>query len=422
MTRPALSRDTENLVYNHIMKQTPSTFARLQDPAVQRIMDVARQAGGEARVVGGAVRDALMGRTVGEIDFACTLPPDALTSAMKQAGIKTVPTGIEHGTITVVIDGTGYEVTTLRHDVETDGRRAKVAFTDDWQADAARRDFTMNALYVDADGKIYDYFDGQKDLAARHVRFIGDAEARIHEDVLRILRFFRFTAWFGRETDAGGLKACRALAELIPQLSIERIWREIVKLLNAENPLPIWRLMLESGVLAQFMPEASDIARLQALLEVEKLYEKPPSSLRRLAALLHPPITAIAVSERLKLSKRETAKLMQLTTLPALLVGKLDPVPFRHAIYEHGAVDTADAALLCNASQPELDLDPALAAAAEWDNPRFPLQGQDLLKLGMQAGPAMGAALKELEDQWIASDFKLSRDELLMMAGKKLPK
>jgi len=387
-------------------------------------MTITRSGGGEARVVGGAVRDALLGRAVKEIDFASTLPPEKTAALMKQAGIKTVPTGIEHGTITVVVDGEGYEITTLRHDIETDGRRAKVAFTDDWQGDAARRDFTMNALYMDADGTLYDFFDGRADLAADHVRFIGDARQRIREDVLRILRFFRFYAWFGRGAmDADGFAACRELAGLIPQLSVERVWREIVKLLTAPDPAPCWRLMMEAGVVEQILPEASDVARLDSLIAVERHYETPQQPLRRLAAVvtgeaastMEPPI-----AQRLKLSKREAIKLQKLVVLPALLNGKLDPVPFRRALYENGVEDACDAALLCAAAHPATDLDGVFETAATWNNPRFPLQGSDLLKLGMQPGAAVGKLLRTLEEAWIAADFRPTREECLAMAKPKI--
>lgn len=404
------------------MFSSPALSSLIADPAARVIMQAAAAGGGEARIVGGAVRDALLGREVKEIDFATSLPPEKMVEALGTAGIKTVPTGIDFGTITAVIDGKGYEITTLRHDVETDGRHAKVAYTDDWQGDAARRDFTMNALYLDAVGKLYDYFGGRDDGAKGHVRFIGNAEARIREDVLRILRFFRFHAWYGKGAiDAEGFVACRSLAELVPQLSVERIWREIVKLLAAENPLPSWSLMLDARILDGILPEAHDVKRLESLLLVEKKYEAPASSLRRLAALLpQNKNTAENVAQKLKCSKREAVKLQRLAALPALLYGKFDPVPFRRAIYDYGVEDICDAALLCAAAHPELDLEPAFFAAAEWNNPVFPIQGQDLLKLGVAAGPAMGNLLRAIEEQWIAADFKPSRDECLQIARQKL--
>ncbi len=394
----------------------------IANPAIRRLMNIARAGGGEVRVVGGAVRDALLGRKVGEIDCAGTLPPEKMAELLTTAGLKAVPTGIEFGTITAVVEGVGYEITTLRRDLETDGRHAKVSFTDDWQADAARRDFTFNALYVDGDGKLYDYFHGQDDLRAGHVRFIGDACARIAEDVLRILRFFRFHAWFGQGTiDAAGCTACRDLAHLISQLSAERVWNEIKKLLSADQPLPTWRLMLDAGIVAKFLPEASDAARLESLIAVEKRNQQITSPLRRLAALLPADEKIVQeICQKLKLSKREAVRLQTLATLPSHLNGKLDPIPFRRALYEYGGDECRDAVILLAATHAEIDLEPLLAAVANWQKPIFPLQGQDLLKLGMAAGPAMGKALRALEDQWIASDFHMTRDECLAAAKTKL--
>lgn len=404
------------------MPSTTTLQSLSSSPVTRLIMKAATDNGGEVRVVGGAVRDALLGREVKEIDFATSLPPQKMAAALNKAGIKTVPTGIDFGTITAVIDGKGYEITTLRHDVETDGRHAKVAYTDDWQADAARRDFTMNALYVDAAEKLYDYFGGQDDGAHGRVRFIGKAEERIREDVLRILRFFRFYAWYGQgDLDAEGFKACRDLANLVPQLSVERIWREIAKLLAAENPLPAWRFMVDAKILAVVLPEANHVARLEQLLAVEKKYELTTSSLRRLAALLpQDEKGAVRISEKLKLSKREASKIQNLVRLPALLNGKFDPVPFRRAIYEHGVDDACDAAILFAVDHPALDLESTLSTAASWESPTFPVQGQDLLKMGLPAGPAVGDLLRDIEQRWIASDFKLLRDECLAIARQKL--
>jgi poly(A) polymerase len=388
--------------------------AWLKAKPLARIMD-AISPQGEARVVGGAVRDALLGHEPHEIDLAVNLPPEKVMELLEKAGIKCVPTGIDHGTVTAVVDHQGYEITSLRQDVETDGRRAKVAFTDDWQADAARRDFTMNALYADRDGKLYDYFDGQKDLAAGHLRFIGDAEARIKEDVLRILRFFRFYAWFGKgEADKTALAACRELKGLIPQLSAERVWRETVKLLTAENPLPAWKLMVSTGVLTECLPEAANIARLEALLKAEAKYEMPPSHLVRLAALLPQDKNAAEkFAARLKLSNREAEKIAVLAPLPALLRGKLDPIPFRRALYEYGADAARDAALLVGADNVSLDLEPVLEIAMAWERPSFPVTGSDLLKMGAKPGPKMGEVLKATEEWWMAQDFRPSREECL---------
>lgn len=397
-----------------------SGFFFLKDEGLTHIVAVLAKGGGEARVVGGAVRDSLLGKTRGEIDLACNLPPEMVMAVLTGAGMKVVPTGIDHGTVTAVYDHKGYEITTLRHDVEPLGRRARVAFTDDWQADAARRDFTFNALYVDGAGKIYDYFEGQKDLKAGRVRFIGVAQERIKEDVLRILRFFRFQAWFGKgDADKEGLAACRELAGLIPHLSVERVWREIIKLLAAENPLGAWQLMQETGVLDHVMPEAGNIARLGNLLKIETKYEAPCKALVRLAALLPAGIAnAAKISQRMKLSNKEAEKLRAMLTVPQHLKGKLDPVPFRRALYQYGAEDAADAALLLGADEMSSDLEPALAAAAAWEKPQFPVQGEDILKMGVAAGPKVGEILKVVEEWWMAQDFRPPRDECLKEAKK----
>ncbi|HUY68864.1 MAG TPA: CCA tRNA nucleotidyltransferase [Alphaproteobacteria bacterium] len=398
----------------------PTRQEWLQAGGLRRIFAVIEAGGGRLRIVGGAVRDALLEKEIGEVDLACDLPPEKTAEILAKAGIKVAPTGIEHGTITAVVDHQGYEITALRRDIETDGRRAKVEFTDDWQADAARRDFTINAIYADADGTLYDYFGGRGDLAEGRVRFIGQAEARIREDVLRILRFFRFYAFFGRgDADAEGLRASAALAHLLPQLSAERVWREIGKLLAAENPAPSWRLMGANGVLAQVLPDAADVARLEGLLAAEKKYEvagaaQAGAALTRLAALL-PQDEAVAaqVAAKLKMARREAERVRLLAVLPARLRGRCDPLPLRCALYDYGADACRAAALLLAASDRGIDLDPVLAAAAAWDNPVFPLQGADILQLGVAPGPRVGEILRAVEEWWMARDFRPGKKECL---------
>ena len=242
--------------------------------------------GARVRFVGGCVRDALLGRAVKDVDIATHDDPETVTALLKAAGIRAIPTGIAHGTVTAVTGAAHFEITTLREDVETDGRRAKVAFTDDWEADAARRDFTFNAIFCAPDGTIYDRFGGIEDLKAGRVRFVGDAETRLKEDVLRLLRFFRFHAWYGRGLpDPKGLDACRKFAHLLPNLSGERVAAETLRLLGAEDPSPVFALMRQEGILTHFLPEAQNIARLTALVALERGYgEADP--LRRLAAVL----------------------------------------------------------------------------------------------------------------------------------------
>lgn len=388
---------------------------KILTPGVLRLMQALAAGSGEARIVGGAVRDVLLGRKAGDIDLATNLPPGRVMDILSQQGIKTVPTGFAHGTVTAVIDHAGYEITTLRRDVETDGRHAQVAFTDDWREDASRRDFTFNALYLDAAGNLFDYFGGAEDAVAGRVRFIGDAAARIREDVLRILRFFRFYAWFGKnEADAEGLAACRVLADLIPRLPAERITREILKLLEAPDPILAWRLMIENGVTRHFAPEATDLARLQALLQNEKHYHEPPSALVRFAALLPQDEKIMAdLIARFKFSNRDGEKLSVLAKLPGLLRGHLDAISLRRLLYAYGAENCRAAVLL----QGER-IEEALATIAAWDNPVFPIKGEDIVKCGVPAGPRVGEILRAVENWWIEGDFHATRAACLEQAKK----
>lgn len=397
----------------------------LREPALRHIMDVVAAGGGEARPVGGAVRDALIGKTVKEVDLAVNLPPDKITQLLTDAGIKVVPTGIEHGTVTAVVNHKAYELTSLRRDIETFGRRATVSFTEDWRIDAERRDFTFNALYVDARGTLYDYCDGRADLANGRVRFIGDAHERIQEDVLRIFRFFRFFAWYGKgQVDSAGLQASVQMASLLPQLSVERVWRELVKLLAAPDPAPAWQLMMDGFILAQLLPEADHIQRLQGLLQVERHDGTALSYLVRLAALIPQSKAASQhVASRLRFSNREAESLSRLAELPALLKGKLDPVPLRRILYAWDAESVRDALYLLAAEQQGLDIHPALLVLENWEKPVFPLQGEDVLKMGIVPGAQVGALLRQVEEWWIGQDFRADRAACLaklqsLKAGK----
>ncbi len=407
------------------------------EAGVRSVLAAIAAVGGEARFVGGVVRDALLGRAAGDVDLAVNLQPDRVTAALTAAGIKVVPTGVEHGTVTAVAGRKGYEITTLRYDVATDGRRATVAFTDDWQADAARRDFTFNALYVDADGALYDYFRGRDDLAAGRVRFIGEAEARIREDVLRILRFFRFYAWFGRgEAEAEGLKACRALAHLLPQLSVERVWNEIGKLLRAPDPVPAWRLMLANGIVAPLVPEAADVERLARVVDVERggggENPSPNPSLKgrgiqadggdalvRLAALL-PADADVAdrVARRLHMANREGERLKVLAVLPGRLRGALDRTALRRTLYAQGAAAVGEALFLAAADGAGVDFVAALDVVAAWENPVLPIQGGDIVSLGVPPGPRVGDILRAVEAWWMAGDFRAARAACLAEAAR----
>ena len=387
--------------------------AKLLTPGVERLLTATRAAGGEARIVGGAVRDVLLGRMVGDIDLATTLSPEEMMKALAQDNIKTVPTGLAHGTITAAVDHIGYEITTLRQDVITDGRHAQIAFTDNWREDAARRDFTFNALYVDAEGKLYDYFGGIADAKAGWVRFIGKAQDRIQEDVLRILRFFRFTAYLGQVApDAEALLACHENAPLVPRLSSERIAREVIKLLAAENPSPAWRLMGDAGVTRAFLPEALDIGRLDSLLETEKKYGESSSPWVRLAALLpQDPAVAASVATRLKFSRRDSDRLSLLAKLPALLQDADTPAAMRRVVYGYGQ-ELCRAAVFLKVG----NISEARATIDTWESPVFPVRGEDIVKLGIPVGRHIGEVLRAIEAWWIAGDFRASREACLAQA------
>ena len=384
-----------------------------------------------ARFVGGAVRDALLDRPApSDLDIATRLPPDEVIRRLTPQGFRLVPTGLSHGTVTAVGRHRHYEITTLRVDVETDGRHATVAFTDDWKADAARRDFTINALLCTLDGRIYDYFGGLTDLRAGRVRFIGDARARIREDALRILRFFRFHAWYGRGApDAAGLAAAAELADMLAILSIERVRDELLKLLAAPDPQAALAAMAETSVLARVLPHADPkrldgLARLVArepafiaLLDAaEERFWRP---LRRLCVLV--PLAGrdwVRAGRRLKLARRQIAALSLLAT-PLAAHGEAD---LRRAIYRRGFPATVNRAAIAAVSLTD-DEAAALAARlgrlAQWSVPRFPVSGRDLMALGVPPGPSLGRLLETLEERWLKSDFRLDRTELLAEAAAR---
>jgi len=347
---------------------------------------------GDARVVGGAVRDTLLGVPVADVDLATRHEPEAVMRLLEHAGIRAVPTGLAHGTVTAVLEGgRPVEVTTLRRDLSTDGRHAIVGFTSDWREDAARRDFTMNALYADpVTGAVTDFFGGLSDLADRRVRFIGDPLQRIAEDHLRILRFFRFHARFGDAIDPDGLDACTARARDLMALSRERIAGELLKLLVTASAVPVTRLMVERGILLPVIPEIdlSGAERLARLARAEAAAEISADPIRRLAALL-PAETAEAVGARLKLSNVDRKRLQAATAGPG------DEGPLALA-YRAGTTSAIDRLLLAGE-----DATPLIG----WDIPRLPLGGGALVSRGIIKGPAVATALKEVERRWIAEGF-----------------
>jgi len=378
----------------------------------QAVIQALTAGGSPVRFVGGCVRDALIGRPVRDIDLATPDPPETVIRLVEAAGLKAVPTGIAHGTVTVVADHRPFEVTTLRRDVETDGRRARVAFTDDWTADAARRDFTMNALSADPDGTVHDPFGGIADLRAGLVRFVGDARARIREDVLRILRFFRFHAHYGAAApEPAGLAACAELAPLIAGLSAERVRDELLKLLLAPDPAATLAVMEEAGVLREVAQTAAAHPVLARLTGLERGMGHEADAIRRLAALLPAESdAAAALARRLKLRNRDRDRLVAIAASPPGVMPGDSHGDRRRALRRLGPQAYRDAVLVAwaRAGGSEAELAAALAVAAE-PIPRFPLQGRDALALGLPPGPEIGRLVAAVEAWWEAGDYRADR-------------
>jgi len=370
---------------------------------------------GLTRYVGGAVRDDLLGLPVNDIDLATRIPPDEVIERLEKAKIKAVPTGIDHGTVTAVSDGHPFEITTLRRDVSTDGRRATVAFTDDWQEDAARRDFTINALSADpVTGELFDYFGGLADLENRHIRFIGDPLQRIAEDHLRILRFFRFHARFDAgEPDAAALEACTARANDLMALSRERIADELLKLLALPNPVGTIRIMAGRNILKPVLPEiaAERISKLEALIAAELEAEIEPDALRRLAALLpRDPAIAEDVASRLRLSNK-ARKRLGCAADPSIQIAT------QALAYRIGVECAVDRLLLADRATDAAEI-------AAWHAPRLPVSGGTLIKRGLTEGPVVARTLRKIEDRWVEAGFpsgealeKIVSDALATAAG-----
>lgn len=368
-------------------------------PGLDGLLAALGAADGLARYVGGAVRDGLLGLPVNDLDIATSIAPRDVVDRLKKAGIKAVPTGIDHGTITAVLPDGPVEITTLRRDVSTDGRRATIAYTDDWREDAARRDFTINALYADPlTGAISDYFGGIADLEARRLRFIGDAAARIAEDHLRILRYFRFLARYGdNELDSSAYDACVSAANSLMALSRERIADELLKLLGVAAPVPALRLMIEGGILRPVLPEVTmaGVDRVEGLIAREAQAGVPVSPLRRLAALL-PPDASLAdqVGARLKLSNKARKRLAVALEADA---GEDEPRALAYRIGVEGAVDR----LLLDPNQPLA----AIATLDGWSPPTLPIGGGALIVRGLTPGPDVAKALQQVQRQWVEEDF-----------------
>lgn len=401
----------------------------MSSDATRKVM-AALGARGEARFVGGCVRDALLGRPVVDIDIATPLTPAEVTAALTDAGLKAIPTGVEHGTVTAIAEGKPYEITTLRRDVETDGRRAVVAFTTDWREDAERRDFRLNALYADAEGAIHDPTgEGIADAKAGRIVFVGDAETRIREDYLRILRFFRFFAWYGRgEPDATALAACAALREGLKTLSGERTSKELLKLVAADDPRPALRLMAASGVLSVLLPESTGLKRFEGLVEVETGQLFTCDAVMRLAALLPDDPGAVrAVATRLRLPNATRDRLLAALPGEARLSSWMSPREARRAIYRLGAEAFRDRVLLDWAAAERTAVHPQWRMLYiypdSWTPPPFPVSGAEIAAAGVPEGPLHGRIRREIEDWWVDMDFtddKLAAIERLKAVAQGL--
>ncbi len=380
-------------------------------PETQAVMQALTADGGAPRFVGGAIRNTLLGREVADIDIATPLQPQEVVRRLEAAKIAAVPTGVAHGTVTAIASGKPFEVTTLRRDVSTDGRRATVAFSTDWAEDAQRRDFTINALYASADGEIFDYCGGLADIAAGRVRFIGDATARIREDYLRILRLFRFHAWYGKgEIDADALRAAAAEKAGLAQLSGERIQKEMLRLLEADNPVPMLRAMAASAILADILPGALNILRLERLAAIDSANFFAPDAVLRLAALLSDDVTqAQAIADRFKLSNADHARLEDLAGAKEKIVSYLSIREVRKLLYRIGVPQFKDRVFLRWAEDPKesnaIQWRALLALADAWERPVFPLTGGNVMSAGVSEGPLVGRILAEVEEWWIDSDF-----------------
>jgi poly(A) polymerase len=399
-----------------------------QDAALQRVMALLNADGGEARVAGGAVRNTLMGIAVADVDIATTLRPEVVVERAQSAGIKAVPTGIEHGTVTLVVDGRGFEVTTLRRDIETNGRHAVVEFGTDWKADADRRDLTINALYADAGGEVIDLVGGLKDIDSRTVRFIGDPSLRIAEDHLRILRFFRFFAYYGSgRPDADGLRACARAKDKLSGLSAERVWMETKKLLAAPDLSRALLWMRQSGVLTEILPESEKwgIDAIHGLVTAEKSLGWQPDPMLRLAAIVPPDVDRLeALAKRLRLSNADALKLERWASTP-MPPDEVTDVGFTRLLYRNGkdgmiarlklALSSARMAAESDpmAMRKSARLSQLLSTAESYAKPVFPLSGQDVIAAGVASGRRVGELLKVVEDFWVARNFVPERDALL---------
>ena len=400
------------------MRLDPAEHAWMGGAGVARVMDTLNAGADRARFVGGCVRNSILGAAVDDIDIATVVEPEQAAGLLEAAGVKVVPTGLAHGTITAVAEGQPFEVTTLRKDVETFGRRAVVAYTTDWAEDAARRDFRLNAVYARPDGALYDPFGGVEDARAGPIVFIGDPAERIAEDHLRILRFYRFTAWYAASIDPAGQAACTRLAARLKDLSAERIWKELKKLLSAPDPSLAVKAMQEGHVLNAVIAGALDFSLLLSLINRDERKSRAPDPLLRLAALAgRDEGIMTALSEQMKASNAEKAYAAALCAPAPDL--DLNPQASSHdlarAVHALGR-DAAAGRLRLDEAAGQGDADAALAFVRGFEPPVFPLKGRDLLAAGFDRGPQLGVVLEQLEQDWVNSGFTLDKAALLARA------
>jgi len=375
---------------------------------------------GKARFVGGCVRDAFLGKAIADVDIATSLPPEDVMQRLKAGGVHVIPTGLKHGTVTAILNHTPYEITTLRKDIACDGRHAEVLFTTSWEEDAARRDFTINAMSCSLEGEVFDYFSGKEDLEKRLIRFVGKAQERCQEDALRILRFFRFFAWYGSSVvDAEALEACKVLAPMLEKLSGERIQTECLKLLSAPTPVPALQWMQEQKVLYHIsLPDSIEIATLEHLFALEKAGDFQRNPLVPLACVLRSSGENIVGELRMrwKLSNEDTKALSLFCAPPLLLGADASQATQKKALRTLGASDTLTLALLAHAQNGASGTSLlALKELAEnWHSPIFPINGEDLLALGVKPGKQLGDLLRMAENVWEEADYGLSKEELIV--------
>ena len=410
------------------MSDNLPSFAKedwLKNSDLQDLLELLESDGNEARIVGGAVRNAILDEKVGEIDIATTMLPQAVSDIGEKQGYKVVAIGRDHGTIKLCMGAITYEVTTLRRDIKSDGRHAEVIFGTDWLDDAARRDFTINALYIDRHGKLYDPLSGIGDLLAGQVKFIGDAQTRIREDYLRILRFFRFHAYYGTfRPDAEGLKACVRLRDNLLSLSGERIWQEFSRLLQASNPSISVLWMHQSGVLPIILPESQKwgLDVFHGLLWAQQNYKwNTDDSLLRLLSLLPPQAESIEdIQNRFKLSNRETLRLKN-RIVADNIDWNVSKKQFMQNLYSQDSIESVEDCLRLYIGRAHINKDTKLEKrlverlkwVSSYNRPELPVSAKDLMNCGIDAGPKLGEALSSLEQAWIKSDFKLTKAQLL---------